>query len=159
MKKISLTQGQFAMVDDADFEWLNQWKWCAAWNFETKSFYVVREVKRKQVYMHRVILDAPKGMMVDHKNHDTLNNQRINIRLATYSQNAMNAKMLNSDNTSGYRGVSWRKRRKRFRVQIRKEGKDFYLGSFKNPKEGAKIYNEKAKELFGEFSFINKIET
>jgi hypothetical protein len=90
MKKIKLTQGQFAKVDDEDYDWLNQWKWCAQYNPKTKSYYAVRSVKEGVKIMSRVIMGEPKGKLVDHEDHDTLNNKKNNLRVATRSQNGMN---------------------------------------------------------------------
>lgn len=102
MKEIKLTQGKVALVDDEDFEYLNQWKWCAVKNRYT--FYAVRSVyfpkqkrhkytPKKTVWMHREILKTPPDLQVDHKDHDGLNNQRYNIWSCTQSQNGRNKLM------------------------------------------------------------------
>lgn len=106
---IPLTQGQFAVVDAADFEFLNQWKWFAHWNSKTKSFYAVRSGARVNgrqaaILMHRAILGCVlhDGSEVDHRDHDTLNNRRSNLRLAG-KQNQHNQN-IRKDNTSGFKG-------------------------------------------------------
>jgi hypothetical protein len=97
MKEIQLTQGQVALVDDEDYEYLSQWKWYARWNKSTQSYYAVRTVGTKPnqvtVRMHRFIMNTLIGMDCDHKDHDTLNNQKHNLRNATKSQNSVNRKL------------------------------------------------------------------
>ena len=91
--RIELTQNQFALVDDRDFEYISQWKWGAWWNPETGSFYARRNYRNIKTYlMHRVIANTPKGMICDHINHDTLDNRRCNLRNVTPSQSNMNRK-------------------------------------------------------------------
>src|SRR4030066_295203 len=114
-KQIPLTKGLFATVDDEDFKYLMQWNWCAIKG--RKTFYAVRHDGilpfRKSVSMHSVIMDTPKGMKTDHKDNDGLNNTRKNLRICTNTQNLQNAKK-HSDNTSGYKGVSWYERDKKW---------------------------------------------
>jgi len=98
MKQIPLTQGQVALVDNTDYDWLNQWKWCAQ---RTRGvFYAVRNSPRKngkkhQIFMHREILGLryKDGQEGDHRNHNTLDNQRENLRVCIHSQNIMNQKL------------------------------------------------------------------
>jgi len=116
MKQIQLSQGQFAQVDDKHFDWLNQWSWYARWVKDIQSFYAQRNEpyrdafglpRRRIVLMHRLIMDTPKGMVVDHIDHATLNNQESNLRNCTQSQNMMNRRGANSRNKStGILGVS-----------------------------------------------------
>ena len=88
-KRIPLTQGKFAIVDDDDYEWLKQWKWCLS-----KSGYAVRgtncKPKQKIVFMHRQIMNVLLGMQVDHKNHTRLDNRKSNLRLCTGNDNRIN---------------------------------------------------------------------
>lgn len=163
MKKISLTQNQFTLVDDSDFDWLNQWKWNATWNPHTKSFYAVRGIylgggrknsKTTSIKMHRLIINVSKNKQVDHINHDTLDNRRKNLRICTRAENSMNRK-LNINNTSGYKGISWNKPTKKWMAQIRKNGIGIHLGLFANIYQAAKAYDQAAKKLFGEFAKLN----
>ena len=105
MKKIELTQGKFALVDDEDFEWLNQWKWYA--NHLGYTWYVVRSVRYdnevKAILMHRSILNAKIGEEIDHINHNGLDNRKKNLRICTRSQNNMNRNKLRG--TYKYKGV------------------------------------------------------
>jgi len=92
MKRIPLTQGKFAIVDDADFEWLSQWKWRARKDYNT--WYAIRRVVRGScrttTSIHRQIMEAKPGSQVDHRNRDGLDNRRCNLRFCTNAQNAMN---------------------------------------------------------------------
>ena len=165
MKKIKLTQGQFALVDDQDFDWLNQWSWQARFSRDTNSFYVLRGeyIERKNgkriqqtILMHRAILEMPTGEFVDHINHDTLDNRHENLRLVTATQNNQNKRM-QKNNTSGYKGVSWNKERRKWSAYIRTNGSIKFLGYFAVLREAAHAYNNAAKSIFGEFACINKL--
>jgi HNH endonuclease len=153
-KNIQITRGQIAIVDDEDYEWLNQWKWSASWIEATKSFRVVRTQKGKTIYMHRLIMDAPSEYDVDHINHNSLDNRKTNLRLATTSQNMQNGS-IKKGNTSGYKGVSWNNRYKIFYAQIAYGGKNRYIGRFDDPVQAAKAYDKKAREIFGVFANVN----
>jgi hypothetical protein len=157
MKTIQLTQGQVTQVDDEDFEYLNQFKWCANYNSHTKSYYAVRNSprlfgKRKLISMHRIIMNAPSKMDVDHINHDTLNNQKFNLRTCTRSQNKCNSKK-HTDNTSGFKGVT--ASGKKWLVQIQINNKTTCVGTYLTPEEAARAYDEAAKKYHGEFANLN----
>jgi hypothetical protein len=155
MKKIPLTKGKFALVDDEDFEYLNQWKWCA-WIGDGRS-YAVRNAGKDQKRgmferMHRVILRLKKGEIPDHIDGNGLNNQRSNLRIATHSQNAMNTRK-RSGCSSQYKGVSYDKVRSQWMCMVR--GK--YVGRFNSEKEAAQAYNVHAQKIFGEFASLNPV--
>lgn len=153
MKEIPLTQGQFAIVDDDDFDWLSQWKWCAL-KRKSGDFYAVR---RKPygglLYMHKVILNITTGD-TDHINLNKLDNRRSNLRPATRSQNMRNLNKIkrNGTSTSQYKGVYWR--RNRWEVSIRLP-KRTYLGSFDSEIDAAHAYDAAARDCFGEFARTN----
>ena len=158
-KKICLTHGKLAIVDVEDFDWLSQWHW-----FYKPGGYAVRnqylgttgtpKVKRyKRIYMSREILKAPVGLVVDHINHDTLDNRKVNLRLATHRENSINSSI--RKHSSRYKGVSWKKQYKKWASNIVVYKKQISLGYFDNEEEAAKIYNEAAKKYFGEFAFVN----
>lgn len=157
-KEIELSQGKVALVDDADYDWLNQWKWTAVSGKNSKGngggFYAIRRKRwmTKNIIMHRVILNAPNGLEVDHINGDGLNNTRSNLRLCTHNQNTWNRTVKNK-NKFGYTGIS--KRGNRFRAEIRCHGKKIMIGTFENVIDAAKAYDKKAQELFGEFANLN----
>ena len=160
-KEIYLTQGQVAIVDDEDFEYLNQWKWQANQK-KSKRFYAWRgkkiDGKYKMIYLHRFILKiTDKKIFVDHVNMNTLDNRKINLRICTHSQNQMNTNK-NNRNSLGYKGISYDKRVNKFYANITLNKKTFYLGGFIDPKDAAKAYNEAAIKYFGEFANLNKID-
>jgi hypothetical protein len=156
-KEIQLTQGQVAIVDDEDFERLNQYKWCAAWSEGVQAYYAQRSVnlgERKIITfkMHREILNASE---VDHSNGNTLDNRRLNLRAATRLQNSRNRKR-RSDNTSGYKGVSWHSKLQKWRTRIMfPEGKHRSLGLFLDKIEAARVYDRAALKYHGEFARLN----
>lgn len=136
MKKIQLTQGREALVDDNDFEVLNGHKWSAEKRKHT--FYAIRKNDgNKTVYMHRQILAAPKGRVVDHDDHDGLNNQKNNLQLVSSGQNNMNRRGLEAKNTSGVSGVHWFKRDQKWHAQVRHNGKRVHLGYFRHLEDAA----------------------
>jgi len=108
-----------------------------------------------KLYLHRMVADANKGVIVDHKNGDKLDARRENLRVATKSQNAANVGRL-STNRTGLKGVS--KQANRFRAFVHKGGKTIYLGSFDTKEEAACKYDREAKKLFGEFAKTNKLK-
>ena len=112
--------------------------------------------KPKKLLMHRLIMNTPQGMDTDHINHNKLDNKRSNLRICTTSQNMMNT-CLSSKNTSGFKGVFWDKRNKKWGAHIGYKKKTLYLGIFKNKINAAKAYNLKALELFKDFACLNKI--
>lgn len=160
MQRIPLTQGKFALVDNADFEWLNQWKW-----YYIKNGYAVRSDYSmghpgKQVKMHRQLMKEPQGMEIDHKNTDRLDNRRSNLRVVTKNQNQQNANTP-KNSRSGFKGVSWctaiGKWRAILQIQINGKTKAIYLGCYNDPIIGAKAYNQAATKYFGEFARLNNV--
>ncbi len=153
---IPLTQGQNAIVDDTDFVWLSQWNWCAHWSPETNSFYAMRGESNRAIYMHRFILNCHSKTWGDHKNHDTLDNRRENLRNASPTQNHANRRIY-STSTSGFKGVSWNKNARKWMAYIKIEKRRKYLGLFTSANEAARAYDAEAKDLFGEFAHLNFI--
>jgi hypothetical protein len=161
MKEIPLTQGKVALVDDADFEFLNQWKWYAMLN--KRVWYAVRDVRtsdgsRRLEQMHQILIPSPQ---VDHRDHDGLNNQRANLRACSVRQNGANKRRWLSKTTSRFKGVFERKNRRtgepngQYRAQIRVDYKLHNLGTFGTEYEAAQVYDAAAKEHFGEFAHLN----
>jgi hypothetical protein len=152
MKEIQLTQGKVALVDDEDYEWLNQWKWYCAKGYACRGG--KRDGKAIQVYMHREIIKTPDGMYTDHINLNRSDNRKINLRTCTLTQNICN-RNLQCNNTSGYRGVAWHKANKKWVAVIAVNRNKIYLGSFFDAKEAAIVYNKAAIKYFGEFACTN----
>ena len=149
-----------AIVDDSDFDWLNQWKWFAQAACGG-GFYAARQSSRdingKQhlIWMHRLIVQAPHGTKVDHRNQNKLDNQRKNLRVCDSFGNAQN-RVAPVTNTSGFKGVSWHMRRKKWQASIRIPGqKQKYLGIFSAAKEAALVYDYWAKKFHRDFSCLN----
>jgi hypothetical protein len=152
MKKIILTKGKFALVDDEDFEWLNKF----SWHYSDNGYAVGRTSKtsgKKCIWMHREILGTPIGMDTDHIDMNKLNNQRSNLRICSRSQNMMNTKR-QQNNTTGFRGVRIL-RGKSFQSYININKRRIHLGTFPDLISAAKAYDAKSKELFGEFAYLN----
>jgi hypothetical protein len=158
MKTIPLTQGQHAIVDDEDYPELSQFKWCAHRNGNT--FYAVRtewtDGKDRSIMMHRQIVGLGHGdkREVDHRSGDGLNNQTSNLRIATHQQNQHNQR-LQRRTASGYKGVCWVKRDKKWRADIAINSKPKWLGLFNTAAEAAHAYDKAALELHGEFACLN----
>ena len=157
MKTIKLTQGYETIVDDSDYEWLNQWKWCV--HRKKNTSYAQRRINGKTIRMHRLILgilDKPE-FQADHINCDGLDNRRINLRLANHTQNCRNSRKIliyrGKPTSSIYKGVSWYKAYRRWRAKV--SGK--HIGYFDTEEEAAHAYNEFVKENFGEFARLNDI--
>ena len=142
---------QVALVDDEDFERINKWRWHV-----NSSGYAVRKDYnngKKTTLMHRVVLNAPDGMDVDHINHNTLDNQKSNIRICTNNENMRNRKTP-KHNTSGYKGVVLDSDRVKWKAVVANR----IIGRFDTKEDAARAYNKKAKEQFGEFAKPNFIK-
>lgn len=158
-KKIKLTQGKYALVDAEDFEWLSQWKWYYWKAKHARTGYAVRnqkgmeiEGKRSGVRMHRQILSGAE--LVDHINGNGLDNRRKNLRAVTHGQQVQNRPTFKNKKNSKLKGViktNW-EGYSYWVARIRKDGKYYYLGTFKSELAAHRAYIKKAKELHGEFA-------
>lgn len=159
-RQIPLTQGQVTLVSDIDYLELSQYTWYACKNYQG-DFYVTRIFtgkgdKRVTIYMHRQILGLKRGdkRQGDHKNHNTLDNRRKNLRICTHPQNNMNRKS-NLHATSIFKGVSWHKQNKKWVANIHIKKGIKYLGSFVAEIDAALAYNQAALYYFGKFAYVN----
>lgn len=152
VRRIALTQGKFAFVDAKDYYRLAQFQWFAS--FSGNTFYAVRKYGGKPVKMHRWIMNAPDGLVVDHIDHNGLNNCRSNLRLCSHVQNTRNA-VCNNGASSKYKGVCRRRKTKKWRAAIKFNKKSYNLGDFTDEIAAAKAYDKKAAEFFGEFACLN----
>jgi hypothetical protein len=160
MKFIRLTQGKIAMVDDEDFEWLSESSWhYSKSNKEDRYGYAKRPGTGKTALdrMHRVIMKARDGVDVDHVDGNGINNQKSNLRICTKHQNRFNTK-IPSANTSGFKGVGFHKKARKWRARVKLNGKENHIGLFVDKIEAAKAYDELATKLFGKFARTNKDE-
>ena len=159
MKTIQLTQGKVALVDDIDFEHLNNHKWHAA-KTHRGTYYAARKIrladgKQGTIFMHREVLGLNQGdPNCDHKNHNELDNRRDNLRRCTPLQNMQNQRP-HRNGSSAFKGVCWNKKREKWQVQIRWEGHKKHLGYFDNEIEAAMAYDIVAVRYFGEFASLN----
>ena len=150
---IELTQGYKAKIDKEDLGKVKNKKWFAQ---VVKIDGVIRTVYAKCRFennylpMTNLILDLPRGVIVDHKDGDGLNNTKANLRVATPQQNAHNRR-LGRNNTSGFKGVVWEKDRQKWKARIKLNGKYTTLGRFTTKESAAKAYAEASKRLHGEF--------
>ncbi len=160
MKRIALTQGKFALVDDDLFDYLNQWKW----NFNKGTGYVQRlaylgkidgKYVYKHQYMHRLILNPPEGFDTDHINHSKLDNQRKNLRIATRRQNLQNKINSKRKNSDVPMGVGEHKGLWRARITVNR--KEIFLGDYNTFEEAGIAYNWASLKYFKEFANFNNI--
>ena len=162
MKKIQLTQGYEALVDDEDYEWLSSFKWyaCRKRSGNGAVIYATRDVvptrQRIKISMHRQILGLfhGDGKICDHRNQNTLDNRRHNLRIVTHSLNQYNCKQ-KANNTSGYRGVTWVKKRRKWKAQIVFKKKHINLGDFCEKESAALAYDKAAIIYYGNDAILN----
>lgn len=142
--------------DDADFELLMQYKWTLIKPANTIYCQTRNDGKGKMKYMHRIIMNPRDYEIIDHKDHNGLNNQRSNLRICNHQQNNCNSR-LPTTNKTGFRGVSYRKDKDAYVVTISFNNKTRYIGFFKDINKAAAAWNRAATNLHGEFATLNKI--
>jgi len=164
-KRIPLTQGKVALVDDVDFDWLNQWKWYCV--DDRGRFYAVRSrwnkttKRRERIQMGTAIMGRQLGQklerfITDHVSGDGLDNRWCNLRLCTHKENGRNRRK-QANCSSQYKGVTWCSRNEKWQASIKVDGHQYYLGRFAEEKTAAQAYNIAALERFGEFARLNII--
>jgi len=150
-QQIPLTKGAFALVDDADYDWLMQYKWrLNSKGYAIRSYYV--HYQEIVLCMHRVIMDAQPGQIVDHIDGNRLNNTRANLRFVTRQQN-LQYRHVFANSKTGYKGVS--RRNNRWHARIGLDGRVIHLGYYESPEFAAQIYDAAAQWLFGEYAILN----
>jgi hypothetical protein len=156
MKKILLTKGVLALVNDDMFDYLNQWKWSLHHGYATRTDRGIINGKKYQrtIAMHRVIANTPEDKITDHINRNPLDNRSSNLRICSKAQNACNTEPYKT-NRSGYVGVRWKTSNRKWVARINLAGKQIHIGYFTDLLEAAKAYDAKALELHGEFAKLN----
>lgn len=161
MKEIKLSNNKgTVLVDNENYEWLSKYKWNLSFSNKRTCKYAKNDIKindkQTKQFMHRLIMNPFNNMQVDHIDGNGLNNQKSNLRIVTNSQNGMN-RVSYKNTTSIYKGVSFNKQLQKWESYIGKDCKKYHIGFFIDEKEAARAYNNKAKELFGEYANLNEV--
>ena len=158
-RRISLTQGKFAIVDPDEYYRLSEYKWSASRVYN--KFYAVRTSpagkgrRKKTIRMHREIVNIPDGLECDHINGNSLDNRKANLRPATRQQNCWNNRKRRPKSLSIYKGVSYSSRGRPWKAMLTVGGKRIYLGSFDTQIQAAEAYDKAAKIYFGQYAKLN----
>lgn len=150
MPKLIKPNGKIIEFDAEDWPKLSEYRWRIS-----NRGYAVCKFKSKEIIMHRLIMNCKSGVFIDHKDGNRLNNRKFNLRFATSSQNAANTSARKHKKYTIYKGITWRSKTKKWTSSIKKNGKTIHIGNFSKELEAAIAYDEKSKELFGEFSRPN----
>jgi len=154
-----MSQPKYAKVDPADYKRLRKYEWFSIKG--TRNFYAVRRERKPTgrkfttIYMHREIIEIADGLLIDHKNQNSMDNRSANLRAATRTQNIRNRKKFSRPGVSKYKGIYRDKIQKRWIARIMFKKKRIYLGSFRNEIDAAKAYDEAARKYHGEFASLN----
>lgn len=157
MQRIPLSQGKFALVDDADFERLAAFKWhLDAQGYAARNIHL-ESGARTIITMHRAVIDTPSGTEIDHVNRDGLDNRRANLRICDRSENIRNRVKTSAPTSSIFKGVCWAKSRGKWVAHITVRQQQIHLGVFADECDAALAYNAAAITLHGEFARLNSI--
>lgn len=155
---IALSSGDLLLFDEVDRAFVERYRWYADRGHSTlyaKTNVLGENGRRTTAYLHRLLLSAPKGLVVDHINHNGLDNRRGNLRLGTQGQNLANLQSL-ARNTSGARGVAWDKSINRWRARINIGGRQHFLGTYKEFDEAREAYNRAAIAAWGKWFAVRE---
>ncbi len=158
-RRVPLSRGQFARVDQRDYYVLSKFKWSIL--DQGEKFYAIHNVwddyaqKYRGVLMHSFLMNPPDHLVVDHENGDGLDNRRANLRVVSQMQNVWNRKKYAKSSSSKFTGVSWDKKCKKWRVRIHHKNKQIEIGLFTDEIEAAKAYDRAAIKYRGQFARLN----
>tara|TARA_R100001530_G_scaffold129889_1_gene100468 strand:+ start:342 stop:833 length:492 start_codon:yes stop_codon:yes gene_type:complete len=151
--EIELINGKKTIVDLCDYDELSGYKW---YEIERKhTSHVARWDGKKHIYMHRQIMNPKDDELIDHVNHNGLDNRRSNLRVCTRKENSRNC--VSRIGKSKYKGVSWHKASKLWHARIMVDRKSKNLGYFKNEEDAGRAYNNAVVKFFGQFAYPNQI--
>lgn len=161
--RLALTKGMYTIVDECDARWVEGWNWQYLSPHGGRPLgYAIRDVPRpgKRVRLHvalveRIGIVVPPGQEIDHINRNGLDNRRANLRIVPHALNARN-QPLSRANTSGFKGVTWNRRKRRWQAQIMVNGRNHWLGNFERLEDAAAAYVEGSKRLHGEFGYTGE---
>ena len=154
--KIPLTKGLFAIVDEEDYENLSRYQWYVL-GHKNKEYAARYVGNNKHLRMHRILLNAPDGIEVDHINGNRLDNRKCNLRLATRAENGRNRGKFKCKTHSKYKGVTYHTRDKRWQGTIIINRRHIHLGYFDTEQEAALAYNDAALKFHGKFAKLNEV--
>lgn len=151
MREIHLVRGEVALVDDDVYDEMSGYRWYSMKGYATRGYF--HKGRTKHVRMHRAIVGAAPGVMVDHINGNTLDNRRENLRVCSNSDNQKNRHRANG--SSRFKGVCWNKQSNKWQAGIKLNGKSKHLGLFGSEEDAARAYDQAAAQMFGEFARPN----
>jgi len=156
-RKIDLGEGQFTIVEPRDYYSIRHFKWFVHGN--GSNLYAARsaltnDLRSRIIFLHRQIMDPPAGLVVDHRNCDSLDNRRANLRVVTQAVNMRNRRK-RKNTSSRFIGVWFDKKRNKWTVQIRYNAQKLWLGRFDDESAAARAYDAAAKKYFGEVARLN----
>ncbi|WP_049780588.1 Cro/CI family transcriptional regulator [Nitrosococcus halophilus] len=156
-KKIPLTKGRYALIDADDYERLVNYRWhVSALGYAVT--WILKDGQKAKEYMHRMILQVPKGFVTDHINGDLLDNRKINLRICSQQENSRNQRG-SRNNPSGFKGVSLKSDTGKWRARIMVDRKEINLGCFESAEEAAEAYNAAARKHFGDYARLNPVSS
>ena len=162
MKKIRLTgkygTGQYALVDNEIFNWINQWQWCVDKGYAVRGKSKKNGKQVSNIRMHRAIVETyqsiDKSVYIDHINGNKLDNRKVNLRVVNQKQSAINRPIMSGSRVK-YKGVTYEKMK--YRARIYPDGKAISLGSYDTPEEAAEAYNRAAEQYYKQYARLNNI--
>ena len=157
MRVITLSQGKFAAINEADWEKVKGYKWYADRRNGNHWYARSHDSQQKIVYLHRLIMEPPDGMVVDHRNGNGLDCRRSNMRVCTHQENMRNRRK--TCGLSQFKGVSRHKWTGRWCADVNVDDKTIHLGLFDSEENAARAYDEAAQKHHGDFARLNFPDT